>query len=584
MDASSECYLLVCAIEFGATYSGYAYSSISDYQNNPMNIIVPKWYSSLFFRRPLSNKTPSTLLLNKDKDFVAFGYEAETFYAQLADEGENEDYYYIKQFDFNFQDTLEKKEVKIRDITGKKEMLAINIFKHTIKYFRKLMLNTINGQNLDVKETNIRWVLAVPAIWSDKAKQLISEAAELAGIPKIKLKMMFKSEGASLYCSRLPLPKFVDGNDFGFYQIGQKFMVLDADRTVDITVHEVTDNKTFKVLEKARVLDCGAFCVNNRFKDILTDIVTPVVMEAFCMYHPEEYDNLFQDFESKMRTTKTTQQTWVTMRMPRSLRRMFTNLKKQLLEEEIRDSKYCKSIRCDPKHFSISPALFEHFFVSARTSISDHVYEMLENPQLNGTDTIIMIGGFSESPILQTYIKNRFPNCRIVIPNEPDLAVLKGSVLFGYNPCIISERKAKYWYGIASFTKFNPKFHNSEKKYKDLCCDIFDICVRKGSTLNVFEDQTKGPYETNREDQNEIDLDIYVSDSDTPPTYVTDEDCHYLGTLTVALPKENKTSQRNTRSVYVNFTFGGKEFFVHAKVNNNSYVTTVKFHFPGNEP
>ena len=74
------------------------------------------------------------------------------------------------------------KEVKIRDITGKKEMLAINIFKHTIKYFRKLMLNTINGQYLDVKETNIRWVLAVPAIWSDKAKQLISEAAELVSI------------------------------------------------------------------------------------------------------------------------------------------------------------------------------------------------------------------------------------------------------------------------------------------------------------------------------------------------------------------------------------------------------------------
>lgn len=53
---------------------------------------------------------------------------------------------------------------------------------------------------------------------------------------------------------------------------------------MDITVHEVTDNKTVKVLEKARVLDCGTICVNNRFKDILTDIVTPVVMEAFCMY------------------------------------------------------------------------------------------------------------------------------------------------------------------------------------------------------------------------------------------------------------------------------------------------------------
>ena len=71
------------------------------------------------------------------------------------------------------------------------------------------------------------------------------------------------------------------------------------------------------------------------------------------------------------------------------------------------------------------------FFVSARTCISDHVYDMLEKPRFNGTDTIIMISGFSESPILQTYMKNIFFDCRIVIPNDPDLAVLKGDVLFG---------------------------------------------------------------------------------------------------------------------------------------------------------
>ena len=353
-------------------------------------------------------------------------------------------------------------------------------------------------------------------------------------------------------------------------------------------MHEVTDNKTFKVLEKTRVLDCGAFCVNNRFKDILTDIVTPVVMEAFCMYHPEEYDNLLQDFESKMIQTKTTQQRWVSMRMPRSLRRIFMNLKKRLLEEEIRDSKYCKSIKCDRINFSISPTLFEHFFVSACTSISDHVYDMLKKKQLYGTDTIIMIGGFSECPILQTCIQNKFPNYRIVIPNEPDLAVLKGGVLFGYNSYMISERKdmiserkAKYWYGIASFTKFNPKFHNNEKKNKELCCDIFDICVQRGSILNVYEGQLRGPYETNRDDQNQMDLDIYVSDSDTPPMYVTDEECHYLGSLTVDLPPNNK---RKTRSVFVNFTFGGKEFFVRAQINSNKDLMTEKFNFLRNQP
>ena len=344
----------------------------------------------------------------------------------------------------------------------------------------------------------------------------------------------------------------------------------------------MANSRTLKVLEKARVLDCGDFCVDNCFKDILTDVVTSDVIEAFRLNHAKEYHNFIQEFQNKKRTTNTTKQTWVKMRMPKSLPKVFEKLKNKSFKEELTDSKYCKSIKWDGDYLCISPALFEHFFVSARTSISDYVWDMLENPHMDGTDTIIMIGGFSGTPILQTYMKNRFSDCRIVIPNDPDLAVLKGGVLLGYNPYMISGRKAKYWYGIASFTKFNPKFHNNEKKNKDLCCDIFDICVQRGSILTVYEGQFKGPYETNRDDQNEMDLDIFVSDTDTPPMYVTDEDCHYLGTLTVDLPKKNKRSQRNTHSVSVNFTFGGKEVSVHAKFNSN--VTTEKFNFLGSEP
>ena len=69
--------------------------------------------------------------------------------------------------------------MKIRDSTGKREILAIKVFTHAIKYFRKSMLYNINRKRLDVKETNIRWVLTFPAIWPDRVKQLMIEAAEL---------------------------------------------------------------------------------------------------------------------------------------------------------------------------------------------------------------------------------------------------------------------------------------------------------------------------------------------------------------------------------------------------------------------
>lgn len=44
------------------------------------------------------------------------------------------------------------------------------------------MLCTIDKKQLGVKENNIRWVFTVPAIWSDAAKQFMTEAAVLVKI------------------------------------------------------------------------------------------------------------------------------------------------------------------------------------------------------------------------------------------------------------------------------------------------------------------------------------------------------------------------------------------------------------------
>jgi hypothetical protein len=43
-----------------------------------------------------------------------------------------------------------------------------------------------------------------------------------------------------------------------------------------------------------------------------------------------------------------------------------------------------------------------------------------------------MVGGFSESTILQEHIKKGFPDKNLFIPKEAGLAVLKGAVIFGH--------------------------------------------------------------------------------------------------------------------------------------------------------
>ena len=47
------------------------------------------------------------------------------------------------------------------------------------------------------------------------------------------------------------------------------------------------------------------------------------------------------------------------------------------------------------------------FFEKALKSIGDHLADLLKRPECKGADTILMVGGFSESPLLQEFIKNK---------------------------------------------------------------------------------------------------------------------------------------------------------------------------------
>lgn len=81
--AKPENYLFVVSLDFGTTYSGYAFSSRSDFENNPLSIHTIQ--ESRAGGSPLiSLKTSTSILIKKDGSFVAFGYEAEDkFYSEM---------------------------------------------------------------------------------------------------------------------------------------------------------------------------------------------------------------------------------------------------------------------------------------------------------------------------------------------------------------------------------------------------------------------------------------------------------------------------------------------------------------------
>ena len=64
-------------------------------------------------------------------------------------------------------------------------MSAMKVFSASIKYLKEDMLVMCYQQHLRIGQENIRWVITVPALWNDKAKTFMREAANKVSCKKI---------------------------------------------------------------------------------------------------------------------------------------------------------------------------------------------------------------------------------------------------------------------------------------------------------------------------------------------------------------------------------------------------------------
>ena len=98
-------YMLVAAIDFGTTFSGYAFSFKED-KNHPESIKMNKnWGANVGFQ---SYKTPTCVLLDSNKEFDSFGFEAQKKYADMEDEDVHK-YYFFEKFKMKLHETKVKK-------------------------------------------------------------------------------------------------------------------------------------------------------------------------------------------------------------------------------------------------------------------------------------------------------------------------------------------------------------------------------------------------------------------------------------------------------------------------------------------
>ncbi|XP_069101466.1 heat shock 70 kDa protein 12A-like isoform X2 [Argopecten irradians] len=532
-DMSAKQTVLVVAIDFGTTYSGYAFS----FTSNKSDVKTHLWQTGIGQER--STKAPTSILFDQWKRFQAFGYEAETTYTSLSDEQQSQ-FYFFKRFKMTlFQNKDLNQWTKMKDVSGK-EMSAVDVFAAGIKYLRDHFYSILSSRVLRTKDT--KWVLTVPAIWNEAAKQFMRQAAVQAGISSDCLTLALEPEAAALYCkTNVPLGG-----------------------TVDVTVHKVRQAGKLQEVIPPSGGQWGGVKVDDAFQAFLLKVFGLAAIREMSkskiLQLEREFEIVKRSFGRKATTSATD------IRIPYCLVRHL---------DPSKASRHSVRIRGDK--LNVPFHVIEEFFKGPVRKIVAHVMELMDKPEVISVSDIYLVGGFSESQVLQSDMKQTFPSIRVHTPREANSAVIKGAVSFGHDPNIIGWRKSTCTYGISTCTNFDNTCHSREKytviEGKEYCSDVFSKLITIGTTIETGQATPFRSFRPIHKNQTGMTVEVVSSPSENP-TYTTESGCRVLGRINVRMP--NLTGDTD-REVKVRMIMGGTELKVEAVDGNTGISYSAKF-------
>ncbi|XP_060589159.1 heat shock 70 kDa protein 12A-like [Ruditapes philippinarum] len=484
--------LVVAAIDFGTTYTGFAYS----FKKNPKQILTSKWTGENV--RTVTDKAPTCVLLSPDQKFIAFGFEAEEKYKDMLEENveRREEYFFFERFKMSLYQTKKLKlDTKLSDVHGK-ELAALQVFTAVINHIKEKFYEEMRNSRAGFDEDNdVQWVLTVPAIWSDSAKQFMRKAANEAGLNNVKL--ILEPEAASLYCydeNLCRIAKLDGSNDFDKFPEGMKYIVADlGGGTADLSVHEILSDRNLREIHRADGDALGGMMVDLEFFKFFEDIFGSNVIHLFSKRYQNRLMEIREVFETKKRTFKFKHSDVMKIKLPISeLNEVIKETEGQNAETMIQKASKVDGfesliLKRDKLYFG--KTIMEKCFSKAIEGIVQFINKMRENDELGEINHLLLVGGFSDSTYVQQIIRQKVPGVRVIIPLEPSLAVLKGAVIAGHNPKRITERIARYTYGFSLGRPFKQGEDPEELKFvengMEYCSSVFDKMITKGDILKV---------------------------------------------------------------------------------------------------
>lgn len=334
--------------------------------------------------------------------------------------------------------------------------------------------------------------------------------------------------------------------------------------TADFSVVEITENHTLKHLHYASGGDWGGKNVNKEIFDIFEEIFGSKVMEKFRDMKAEILQ-MESDIELKKRDLTTGDKLMFSL-LP-NLSSLCREVYKKNYKEKIDQSKYKKQIEYKTGKISFDASLVNEIFGKVVKKIAAHMKSVLaQQPKPNDIKTLILVGGFAKSDFVYDYIKKEFSDKEVIVPTDPDLAVLKGAVKFGHLDGIIEMRVCNYTYGVET-NRYRLSSDPKDKiKYigdKYQCTQVFEKMVTIGDKVLV-NDKVEKKFNASTSDMTKMKINIFRS-KEKNPLFVTDKGCELFATMTVHMPDIKGGMER---AVKISIEFGKTEITFSGKDEN----------------
>ena len=319
--------------------------------------------------------------------------------------------------------------------------------------------------------------------------------------------------------------------------------------------------------------------VDKAFHKLLTKIVGRDVMKRFRKKHKDDFLDLQREFEVKKRAIKPDLKLKVKLKIPVSLCEMYKRVNSESIMERIeRDQDLNGKVNFMADKVMFDCSLFKDLFTFTCEHTVQHLANILRYKATRNVNTILMVGGFSESPMLFGTVKSSFRDKDVLLPDDAGLSVLRGAVIFGHKRKDISTRMSQFTIGFKMYNYYNPKIHPQETEIEQidremLVRDCFEKLVDIGQVLPLNEiSRKKGVMPTG----NNTYFDIHLYASQQPdPIFVHEPGCFKIGEVHV----DCKDEKGNVKGATVQLIFGGTEFEVQAIHNVTGKKTKATFSF-----